>query len=90
MFYVVMRVIIWFYVCIYKITWILKGYDDSLSHSELLGFWTFSIVQYSRNYKTRRFGNWICFWPQVWVEGRTTQLGLLDRANLNHVMFSIS
>jgi hypothetical protein len=29
------------------------------------GFWTFSIVLYSRKYKTRRFGNWICFRPQV-------------------------
>jgi hypothetical protein len=28
---------------------IRKGSDDGVSHSELLGFWTFSIVQYSRN-----------------------------------------
>jgi hypothetical protein len=26
---------------------------------------TFSIVWYSRNQKTGRFGNWICFRPQV-------------------------
>jgi hypothetical protein len=32
---------------------------------ESLGFWTFSIVLYSREQKTRRFGNWICFRPQV-------------------------
>jgi hypothetical protein len=32
-----------------------------LRSSELLGVWTFSIVPYSRKYKTRRFGNWICF-----------------------------
>jgi hypothetical protein len=36
-----------------------------IMHSELLGFWTLSIVQYSRNYKTERFRNWICFHPQV-------------------------
>jgi hypothetical protein len=30
-----------------------------------LVFWTFSIVWYSRKQKTRRFGNWICFRPQV-------------------------
>jgi hypothetical protein len=28
---------------------ILKGSDDGVSHSELLGFWTFSIAQYSSN-----------------------------------------
>jgi hypothetical protein len=33
-----------------EIYWeILKGPDDGVSHSELLGFWTFSIVRYSRN-----------------------------------------
>jgi hypothetical protein len=26
----------------------LKGFDDGISQSELLGFWTFSIVRYSR------------------------------------------
>jgi hypothetical protein len=30
---------------------------------EFLGFWTLSIVRYLKN--TRRFGNWICFRPQV-------------------------
>jgi hypothetical protein len=30
-----------------------------------LGFWTLSIVRYSRNSKTQRFGNGICFRPQV-------------------------
>jgi hypothetical protein len=28
---------------------ILKGSDDGVSHSDLLGFWTLSMVQYSRN-----------------------------------------
>jgi hypothetical protein len=47
-----------------------KGYDDGVSHSELLDFWTLSIIRYStrRNYNTRRFGNWICFRPRVWGE----------------------
>jgi hypothetical protein len=31
--------------------------------SELLGFWTLSIVQYSENKGTQRFANWICFRP---------------------------
>jgi hypothetical protein len=35
--------------------------------------------------KTRRFGNWICFRPQVKLGEKTpTQLGPLERANLNH------
>jgi hypothetical protein len=35
--------------------------------------------------KTRRFGNWICFRPQVKVGEKTpTQLGPLERPNLNH------
>jgi hypothetical protein len=29
--------------------YILKGSDDGVLHSELLDFWTFSIVQYSRD-----------------------------------------
>jgi hypothetical protein len=34
--------------------------------------------------KTRRFGHWICFRPQVKVGKKTpTQLGPLERANLN-------
>jgi hypothetical protein len=34
-------------------------------------------------YRTRRFGNWICFRPQVKVGEKTsTQLGPLERANL--------
>jgi hypothetical protein len=46
-------------------------------------FWTFSIVWYSK--RTRCFGNWICFRPQVKVGKKTsTQLGPLERANLSH------
>jgi hypothetical protein len=29
--------------------YIEKGSDDGVSYSELLGFWIFSIVRYSRN-----------------------------------------
>jgi hypothetical protein len=43
----------------------------------------FSIVLYLK--KTRCFGNWICFRPQMKVGEKTpTQLGPLERANLNH------
>jgi hypothetical protein len=53
------------------------------------------VVQNSQNFldifhrpvfqKTRRFGNWICFRPQVKVEEKTpTQLGPLERGKLNH------
>jgi hypothetical protein len=31
--------------------WILKSSDDRVSHSELLGFWTSSIIRYCRNYR---------------------------------------
>jgi hypothetical protein len=58
----------------------LKGSDDGVQHSESLGFWTLSIVQVSKYQKTQRFGNWICFHPQV--KGETpTQMGPLERAN---------
>jgi hypothetical protein len=34
-------------------------------YPELLGFWTLSIVRNSKYQKTQRFGNYICFRPQV-------------------------
>jgi hypothetical protein len=40
--------------------------------------------------KTRRFGNWICFRPQVKVGNKTpthSQLGPLERANLKRRVF---
>jgi hypothetical protein len=46
--------------------------------SELLGSWTYSIVPYSKNYKTQCFGNWTCFRPQVRRETLTLPL---ERAN---------
>jgi hypothetical protein len=33
--------------------------------SQLLGVWALSIVRYSKNWRTQRFGNWNCFRPQV-------------------------
>jgi hypothetical protein len=39
--------------------------DIQMFLSELLGFWTSSIIQYSKNYRIQCFGNWICFRPQV-------------------------
>jgi hypothetical protein len=37
-----------------------------------------------KDWRKQRFENWICFRPQV-RGGRTpTQLGALERANLNH------
>jgi hypothetical protein len=50
---------------------------------KLLGFWTLSIVGYSKNQNTQRFGNWISFLPQV-REETPTPLGPLERANLSH------
>jgi hypothetical protein len=45
--------------------------DPSIyTYSELLVSWTLSTVRYSRSEKTQRFGNWICFRPQV--RGRKT------------------
>jgi hypothetical protein len=37
--------------------------------------------------ETRRFGNWICFRPQL--RGEDTQLGPLERAILNHCFYSV-
>jgi hypothetical protein len=34
-------------------------------YEESLGFWTLSIVQNSKYKETERFGNWICFRPQM-------------------------
>jgi hypothetical protein len=56
--------------------------EKTILYTQLLGFWTFfhRLVFY----RTRRFGNWICFRPQVKVGEKTfTQLGHLERANLN-------
>jgi hypothetical protein len=62
----------------------LKDSDDGVCCTEFteffLGFFHNPVLQ-----KTRRFGNWICFRLQVKVgETTPTQLGPLERANLNH------
>jgi hypothetical protein len=46
--------------------------------SELLGFWTFSIDRYSKHWKTRRFGSWVYFLPQV-MGGDTYSNGSLTK-----------
>jgi hypothetical protein len=63
-------------------TYYIALYSRRSSSTEFTEFfWTFSIVRYSK--KTRRFGNWICFRPQVKVEEKTpTQLGPLERLRL--------
>jgi hypothetical protein len=53
--------------------------------SGLLGFRTLSIVGYSKDHKRiQRFGNSVCFCPQVKGWEADTLLGPLERANLNH------
>jgi hypothetical protein len=51
-------------------------------NTELLGFWSLSIIGILKTRK-QRFRNLICFNPQVRWE-TPTQLGPLERANLNH------
>jgi hypothetical protein len=63
---------------------LMIGFVGQMSHIVLLGFWTFSIVRYSREQKTRRFGSWIYFCPQVKGEKTPTHLCPSERANLNH------
>jgi hypothetical protein len=58
----------------------LKGSDDGVLHTELLFSWTFSIVWYSREQNTRRFGNWICFRPQVKGGEDTYSVGPLRKS----------
>jgi hypothetical protein len=35
-------------------------FKSMILDSELLGFRTLSIVRYSKDWKTQRFGNWVC------------------------------
>jgi hypothetical protein len=52
------------------------------SQTELVGFWTFSIVWYSREHDVSETGSVSVL---RWMgQGRPTQLGPLERANLNH------
>jgi hypothetical protein len=54
----------------------LELWAGNFFYSELLCFWTLPNVR-------KRFGNWICFSPQVKRE-TPTLLGPLERANFNH------
>jgi hypothetical protein len=54
-----------------------KKYINNCSISQLLCFRTLSNLRYSRNQKTQRSGNWICFRPQVSVGGDTYSVGSL-------------
>jgi hypothetical protein len=47
--------------------------------SELLGFWSLTVFRYTKSYRTQRFGNRICFRPQV-SRGTPTLLGSLEVA----------
>jgi hypothetical protein len=56
-------------------------------YSELLGFWTLSIVRYSKKIEEHsvwELGTWICFRAQVRRQETPTQLGPLERASLSH------
>jgi hypothetical protein len=62
----------------------IKLWEIIYMHSELLSFWTSSIVQYSKNATFRKLD----LFPSTGQEGKTpSQLGPLERANLNHWTF---
>jgi hypothetical protein len=52
-------------------------------HSELLGFWTLSIVRNSKYQKSQRFGNWIWFRPQM--KGGTCLLCWVPKRDLTSI-----
>jgi hypothetical protein len=55
---------------------ILKGSGDGVQHSGLLGFWTLSIVRYSKEYDVSETGPVSVPWRHL--------LDPLERANLNN------
>jgi hypothetical protein len=56
-----------------------------MKYLEPIVFWTLSIVQIKyKNIKSRLFGSWFFFRLQVKGGETPTQMGPLDRANLNH------
>jgi hypothetical protein len=61
---------------------VLKGSDDGVSQSELLSFWIFSIVRYSRKKKTQRFGKLDLF-PFSDVSPHTPEDGNIQFPKLN-------
>jgi hypothetical protein len=55
--------------------------------SGLLRVWALFIVRHTKGHeRTQRFGNWICFHPQMKGGETPTLLGPLERPNLNHWM----
>jgi hypothetical protein len=74
---------------------LLAAWVEHILHVVSEGLWWWWITQGISGFldvihhpvfeETRRFGNWICFRPQVKGGKKTpTQLGPLERANLNH------
>jgi hypothetical protein len=57
-----------------------KGSDDGVNIQD---YWIFGLCPSSFILKTQRFGNWICFRPQVRGE-ISTPLGPLETAHHNH------
>jgi hypothetical protein len=50
----------------------------------ITGFLDLSIIRYSKgHWRTKRFGNWICFCPQMRGREAPTLLGPLERSNPN-------
>jgi hypothetical protein len=69
------------YLCLRRLAIV---FSKLLLHSELLSFWTLSIVQYSKKLENTTFQKLDLF-PSSGRVGRTpSQLGTLERANLNH------
>jgi hypothetical protein len=63
---------------------ILMGSDDGVYHSELLSFWTLSMVHYSKKLENTTFRKLNLFPSSGRGGGAPSQLGRLERANLNH------
>jgi hypothetical protein len=61
------------------------GSDDGVQHSDLLSFWTLSIVQYSKKIREHNVSETGSVSVLRSREGERTpsQLGPLERANLN-------
>jgi hypothetical protein len=48
---------------------------------ELLGVWALPFVRNSKYKKIQRFGNWICFHPQVKIVNKSQRLVLSEGSN---------
>jgi hypothetical protein len=65
-------------LCILSVV-VQSNLQNMLNSQNYWGFWTTSIVRCSRKQKTRRFGIWICFRPQVGEED-TYSVGSLRKS----------